>query len=379
MIFLYGASSQAIGTLITRIIEHYSIRMAQAGLLSSFTSAGNFAAIFIITIFVGRINKMILLGACLFLSGVSLCLISVAPPFSIILICFALIGVFGATVDTLANSLVADLMPANVSRNMSFLHGFYGLGGLCGPIFMDRLAGMLDWTQVYFFVSIAFFVYVMIYILFVRWQWNFLKVCLSLEKQARIGFYDVIKFFNKKRHLLLWLAMLFYGGNQSTMVVWIKRYVEAHLNVPAMSAYALSAMWLGIAISRLLISPGIKASSLVKICVGNFIAAIALTAGLLSGSAYGIMTASLIVGLSSGFTIPLIIAMGCEWNPERTAYGTMMTFMALFIAYFLFPPLSGLIGDFIGIPWGVAIGAVSATITAVIAVLLNTTLKSEEA
>jgi len=379
MMFLYGASMQAIGTLITRIIEHYGIRMAQAGLLSSFNSAGNFFAIFIITIFVGRIHKMILLGIILFFYAVSLCLVSIAPPFSIVLMCFSLIGLFGATVDTIVNSMLADLMPDNVNRSMSLLHGFFGLGGFCGPIFMDRIAGALNWMQVYFFVSMFFFIFILIYVSYVKLKWNLLGVCISAEKQVRVGFSDVIKFFNKRRHLLLWLAMFFYGGNQSTLVIWLKRYVETHLNAPVWGAYALSAVWLGTAISRLVISPAINASSPVKICIGNLITAVALAAGLLAGSAHGIAAAALAAGLSSGLTIPLIIAMGCEWNPERTAYGTMMPFMALFLAYFLFPPLSGLIGDFIGIPWGVAVGAASALMTAVIAVVLNRCLKSENA
>ena len=72
---IYGVSTQAVGTLITRIIMHYDIRMAQAGLISSFTSAGNFTAILVITIFAGRINKMVLMGASLFLYAASLFLI----------------------------------------------------------------------------------------------------------------------------------------------------------------------------------------------------------------------------------------------------------------------------------------------------------------
>ncbi|MCL2127535.1 MAG: MFS transporter, partial [Treponema sp.] len=140
VMFIYGINNQAVGTLITRIIAHYNIRMAQAGLLPSFASAGNFAAIFAVTVFAGRVNKTILMGASLFFWAVSLYLISTAPPFAVILACFALIGIFAATTDTLVNSLVADLMPDHVSRSLSILHGIFGVGGLCGPIVIERLA-----------------------------------------------------------------------------------------------------------------------------------------------------------------------------------------------------------------------------------------------
>ena len=209
VMFIYGISNQAIGTLITRIIEHYGIRMAQAGFMSSFTSAGNIVAIFVVTIFVGRINKTILLGTGLFFFAISFFLISIIPPFSIILVCFALIGVFGATVNTIANSLVADLQPDNVSRTISLLHGFFGLGALCGPIVIEYLTGTLRWEQVYLVISIAYFIYLIFYGLFVRWQWHEIKVNMSHKKQAQFGFSDMVQFFRKRRNLLLWIAIFF--------------------------------------------------------------------------------------------------------------------------------------------------------------------------
>ena len=375
-IFIYGISCQLIGTLITRIILHYDIRMAQAGLLSSFSNAGNFAAIIIITIFAGRINKMILMGATLLFYSASLYLISTAPLFSIVLGSFALIGLFGATTDTLINSLVADLMPDKISLGISLLHGMFGLGGLCGPIIIENLAINMSWTQVYFVISVVFLFYLVIYTVFVRSQWSMLTTHGSHEKQVRFGLSDIARFFTRKRHVLLWIIMFLYAGNQTTLAVWIKRYVETHLDEPAWSAYALSAMWLGIAISRLLISPAVKASSLKKICVGNFVSAIALAAGLFSGSSLGILAASFTVGLCSGLTIPLILALGCEWHKEKTAFGTMMPFTAFFIASVMFPPLTGQISDMLGIPWGVAVGVLSAILTAVFAGVLDRYLKA---
>ena len=376
VMFIYGISTQAVGALITRIIEHYGIRMAQAGLLSSFSSAGNFIAIVLITLVVGRINKMVLMGAGLFFYAASLCLISLTPPFAIILVCFAQIGIFGATVDTMTNSLVADLLPDNISRSLSLLHGLFGLGGLCGPVIIEYFAGVLRWEQVYFALSLAYFVYLVIYAAILRWQWSILTTRVSREKQAQFGFSDMVKFFAEKRNVLLWTATFFYAGNQSTLAVWIKRYVETHLNAPVWGAYALSAMWLGTAVSRLVISPSIKASSPKKIFFGNGITAVVLIAGLWSGSAIGVTAASLAVGLSSGLSLPLLLAMGCEWNPERTAFGTLMPFTAFFISSVVFPPFSGFVGDSLGIVWGVAVGAASAFLTAVFSGMLDLNLKS---
>ena len=375
--FIYGMSCQMIGTLITRIILHYDIRMAQAGLMSSFINIGNFAAIFLISVLSGRINKLILLGASLFFFSASLFLISTAPSFGILLACFALVGVFGATLNMIITSLVADMQPDKISQRVSLVHGFFGLGGLCGPIVFERLVVNLNWAQAHFIVSMIFVVYLIIYAVFVRWQWSPLMIRMPHEKQSRFGFSDIVQFFLLKRHLLMWIIVFFYGGGQSTLAIWIKRYVETHLNEPAWGAYALSAMWLGIAVSRLIISPGIKAPSLRKIFVGNLISAAALTAGLFSGSVQGIAAASLAVGLSSGLTVPLILSLGCEWHPDKTTFGTLMPFTAFYVSYVVFPPFSGLISDLLGLPWGVALGILCAILTSVFSGMLDLHMKTE--
>jgi MFS family permease len=125
------------------------------------------------------------------------------------------------------------------------------------------------------------------------------------------------------------------------------------------------------------ISPNINASSPKRIYIGNLISAVAIITGLISASVPGIVLASLVAGLSSGASIPLIIAMGCEWNSEKTAYGTIMPFSACFFSYVVFPPLSGLVGDFLGIPWGVALGGISAGLAALFSAILGASLKSE--
>ena len=352
--FFYGISNLAIGTLITRIIEHYSINMAQAGLLSSFISAGNFLAILVFSVLSGRLSKMILTGASVFFYGASLFFVSIIPPFGILLADFSLMGIFMSVMDMTSNSLTADLGPDRVDRNMSYLHGIFGLGGLCGPVVLERLAHLMSWAEVYRVLGTAYFVYFIVYSMFIMRQWNSLSQGLNTGKSERIGFGEIIGYFRLKRNLLLFFALFFYGGNQSIMAVWIKRYVETYLNVPAWGAYSLSAMWLGIAISRLFISPAIRCPPPLKICIGNLITALTLTAGLLCGFAPGIAAAALLTGLSSGLTLPLVMALSCEWYPEKTAFGTMMAFMAFYTSFVVFPPLSGFLSDLFGIPWGVS-------------------------
>ena len=376
VMIIFGASKQAFGALISRIIAHYDITMAQAGLLFSVNSVGNFVALFIIAVFAGRINKMLLIGLSMFLMTISIFLISAAPPFSLMFVCFAFMGIFGTTAETLINPLVADLRPVNVSRNMSWMHGLYGLGGLGGPIVIERLISRMSWARIYFLLSAVFIVYLIVYAIVVRRQWSTLTQYVSNEKQSQFGFADILKFFTLKRNILLWLTMGFYVGSQSILSTWIKRYVEIQLGLPVWGAYALSALWLGTTASRLLISPNIKASPLLQICVGNLISVAALIAGLLSGSAGGITAATLMVGLSSGFTLPLVLAISCEWYPKKTTFGTLMLSTASFIAFIIFPPFSGFVSDHSGMLWGVAVGAACTFLATAFSGVLYFNLKS---
>ena len=367
--FLYGLGAQMIGTLVSRIISHYNIQMAQAGLLTSFQFAGNFIAVLLVTIFSGRINKLILLGISVFFLAASFCFVSTAPLFGILLVNFSLMGIFFATLDTLVNSLTADLRPDSVKTSISFLHGLYALGGLLCPIIIERLAVKFGWTNAYFIISMVLVVYLVLYAVFVKSRRSQLSACLPPAQKARFGLLDMLQFFKTNRNILLWITMFLYGGSHSTMVAWIKRYVETHLNEPSWGVYVLSVMWLGTALSRIVVSPNIKIPSLQKIFIGNLISAAALIAGLLSGSVYGIAAASIAVGITSGFTVPLLVAQSCEWHQEKTAFGTLMPFTALFIASVVFPPFSGFISDNLGIPFGVALSAVCAAIAAVFSVI----------
>ena len=365
VMFIYGLCAQIIGALISRIILHYNIQMSQAGLLPSFQYAGNFIAVFLVIVFSGRINKIIMLGISIFFLSGSLCLISTAPLFGILLINFSLMGTFFATLDTLINSLVADLRPDSIKTSISVLHGLYGLGGLSSPIVIERLVVRFNWTQVYFIAGIVLLVFFAAYALFVKLNWRALSVCLPHAGQMRFGFLDIIQFFKVKRNAFLWVSMFSYVGSHSILSIWIKRYVETHLNKPVWGAYALSAFWIGVALSRIVVSPNIKAPSLLKIMTGNLISALSVTAGLLSGSVYGITAAAFMAGLCAGFTIPLLVAQSCEWHQEKTAFGSLMALTAVFMSFVVFPPFSGFISDNLGIRWGVAFGVVCSTMAAV--------------
>jgi len=98
----------------------------------------------------------------------------------------------------------------------------------------------------------------------------------------------------------------------------------------------------------------------------------------LSNSVAGIVAASLLVGLSSGLTIPLVLALGCEWHQDKTAFGTMMPFTAFYFGSVIFPPLTGSISDHIGIPWGIAVAVVSSVLVALFSAVLELRLKSQK-
>ena len=375
---MFGASKQAFGALISKIIAHYDIKMVQAGLLYSINSAGNFVSFFIVAIFVGRINKMLILGSSIFFMALSMFLISTAPAFGLLFVCFALLGIFAATSDTMSNPIIADLRPDKLSGNISMLHGLYGVGSLCGPIIMEALSGRLSWSQIYGSISLVFIIYLVIYSVVVKRQWKTLTMYISNEKQSRISISDILKFFTEKRNILLWITMLFYIGNQGVLSAWIKRYVEIQLGLPVWGAYALSALWLGTTIGRLFISPNLKVPTSLQVFFGNLIALVSMIAGLSSGSAMGITAAAFIVGLGAGSTYPLLFAIGCGWYPGKTAFGVLMPSTASFIGFVIFPPFSGFVSDHFGMLFGILVSTVCGLFTTVLSGMLHLNIRAQK-
>src|SRR5713101_5580807 len=125
---LIGANDGAIGVLIPSIQNHYSVNKATVGLLFLSSTVGYLIAAFNSGLLVEKLGnrRFLILGVTIFL--LSAVMLSLMPPFIILLLIFLPLGFGAAFLDAGQNAYIAGL-PRNAAL-LNYLHGFYGVGAL---------------------------------------------------------------------------------------------------------------------------------------------------------------------------------------------------------------------------------------------------------
>ena len=327
------------GTLLTSYINHYNLRSSSQGLMSSMQSAGNLAALLLIGVLVGRLQKTtILMISAVTIPAVFL-MLSGKPAFLLLLAGFLIYGVAFGFQDALASALMVDLNPEKSGLYMNILHGVFGLGGLSAPVFYAYLMNRgMAWNGILMLVACFCAVSCALYIILrFRVQQCFQGGIVPVRK---IGFTDIRRFLAERRKAVLLCCAILFGAHQIGISSWIARYVSEFLQSPAYGALALSLFWVGTAASRLA-SSFIHIPRAKKICLGFLFASAFIAIGIFCNNGLIMAICCLLAGLAEGPILPLMLDMSCSWERENTSLGSTMVLLALYIGFLIMPVLIG--------------------------------------
>jgi fucose permease len=146
--FVMGANDGAVGVLIPDIRGHYAVDNAVVSWLFLCSSGGYLIAALSSGFLVKKLEerRFLLLGGSALISGALG--ISLVPPFTLLTLPFFLVGFGIATLDTGLNVYMASL-PRGAER-LNYLHAFYGVGALLGPIIASAILVVgFAWNDVY--------------------------------------------------------------------------------------------------------------------------------------------------------------------------------------------------------------------------------------
>ena len=357
-----GASTQ--GYMLNDFIEIYSIQSARQGLVGTFFSVGQIAALFLVFILTGRIKKPTFIILALAAASCIFCLLSLIPPFFLLLILYSLFGIMFAINNTISSSLVADINnKKDIPKYMCMLHGVFGLGGLLAPlIFLVLNKSGVKWNSVLLYLSILFLLFSVIYYIITKKASK--SVNLEYAEKVKIKCKDIFYVISDKKGAMLILSAFFYGAHQSVFIVWIYRYVSIFLDSESLGALALSLFWTGMAISRLLISRiNIKPKNYIK--YGNIFAALIIVIGIISNTAIVMTICTFLAGISAGPTVPLLMAKGCDMYQEKTVLATNVVLISIYFAQMVTPVIVAAVNNSITNQIGMLLAAVFSIICAV--------------
>lgn len=345
---LIGANDGAFGVLIPSLRSHYGVSNATIGLLFLFSSVGYLIAAFNSGLLVEKLgNRLFLLlgvGAFLFAT----LMISLMPPFPVLLFMLFPLGFGGAILDAGLNAYIAGL-PRNTAL-LNYLHAFYGVGALLGPIIASGLLAIgFGWNSVY-----------------IVW----LSICIVLGVGVGFAFKGHKRAGNEKTEKpetkqnvlftalamrIVWLGaffLLFYVGTEVSLGSWSYSFLtEERGGVPLLMGWAVSGYWLGLTLGRLTLARvalNLGEKRLIQLCIAGVVAGVLLIwlVPLNGVSAIGLC----LTGYCLGPIFPTTIALMSKLVPARilpSAIGFLASFGAMGAA--LFPWLAGNLAQFIGL------------------------------
>ncbi|NLW32888.1 MAG: MFS transporter [Fibrobacter sp.] len=154
-------------------------------------------------------------------TAVALIGFSIVPSFWFILAVSVPLGLGAGSVDAALNAYVANHYE---SRHMSWLHSFWGVGALSGPLIMSAiLFGGFSWRTGYRLVG-SFQIALVIVLLVSIPLWDKVKARKTdtVESDGHLSLSSALKIRGVKLALLVFL---FYCGVEANMILWAGSYL----------------------------------------------------------------------------------------------------------------------------------------------------------
>jgi fucose permease len=259
-------------------------------------------------------------------------------------------GVGSGAIDGGMNGLVLDLYPEGRGRALNLLHLFFSLGALASPLVIGRLveagagwqAILIGTTSVAIPVAILFAV-----------------VAMPSGRHARSAGAATVRVGLSLPIIALAIAIACYVASEVGVSNWLVRFLETASIGLATSALAL--FWGCLALGRIVTAwLGDRFDHARFAATAALIAAIALVAAAVVPSLPASIILFGLVGFAFGPIYPLIMAVGGDLYPSRSAAVSGFLSGCAVIGAIVYPPLMG----FISVEAGLSVAMIGAAILA---------------
>jgi fucose permease len=340
----------------TGLIAPSLIRSIEADLVQTDTAIGFFYFLYGVAYAVGslgggyateRLGRRLVLASAVALHGVGVGALGMTAIWPAFLACALPAGLSAGAIDGGINGLFLDLFRTRRGRALNMLHLFFSVGAFTAPLVIGQLvSGGAPWRLLYIATGLFLLPFATLF--------AFMRLPHGRHTaQAMVA--GVEGPVVTRRLLFLWplpmlaLAIGTYVASEVGVSNWLVRFLSA---APLdLATVSLSLYWGGLAVGRL-----VSARIADRFDHARFTAAWALMgSGLL---VFAVIVPSMplsivgfgIVGFAFGPIFPMIMAIGGERFPERSAaVGGLLTTAAVGggVAY---PAIMGVLSDTVGLP-----------------------------
>ena len=294
-----------------------------------------------------RIGRRLVLGGGVLIHGLGIAGLGLAPSWGTF-VAAAMVAAFGAgCLDGGSNGLVLDVYREGRGRAMNLLHVSFSAGALAAPLIVGRLVeGGVPWQTVVMGAAALILLLILAYA-FVPMP-SGRRAADTAAAQAGTSTSPPGRRLLAGPLLLLGIAIATYVASEVGVSNWLVRFLDP---APLTTAtLALSLYWAGLTVGRLISSAIADRFDHLRFTLASSL----LMAGLLAVAILAptlplSIAAFALAGVASGPVFPMVVAIGGERYPDRSAsVGGSLTGMAI-IGSIVYPPAMGLLSVTVGL------------------------------
>lgn len=339
-----GLPDSLLGSSWPIMNAELGVPVGNAGFISMLISGGTivsslFSHRFITRYGTGKVTVVSVSMTALALLGYSL-----SPSFLWLLLCAIPLGLGGGAVDSGLNEFVAEHYEA---KHMNWLHCFWGVGAMLGPILISVLAqGGHNWRSGYSTISIIQF-FLVVLLLFSLPMWKKYETPYTphtKDAKTHKEKHSLLTPLRAKGAVVAMVTFFLYTSIEASMMLWGASYlVKTRSILPENAAGWVSLFFLGITGGRMLsgfISMRLSNEALIRI--GSILVILGLVLMLLPLPNQITLCAYVIIGLGLAPIYPSMLHQTPVYFGKDNAQATMGLQMAFaYTGTTLIPPLLG--------------------------------------
>jgi MFS transporter, FHS family, glucose/mannose:H+ symporter len=290
-----------------------------------------------------RLGRRVVLSLAVALLGAGFMALALAPGWAAFLVVAVPAGLGAGVIDGGVNGLFLDLFREGRGRAMNLLHLFFSLGALSAPLAVGVAIGVgIPWQAILFGTGIAALPVALLFAVIRTPSGRHARSTEPPESSSTVRDRLSVPL------LLLAFAIACYVASEVGVSSWLVRFLEpAPLEV---ATGALSLYWAGLTLGRL---AGARLAD--RFDHGRFTIAavglmsVALVGAILVPSPPVSIALFGLAGFMSGPIFPMIIALGGERYPERSAAVSGFLAGCAVVGAVIYPPVMGFLSVTVGL------------------------------
>lgn len=342
-LLLIGWSGLLVPSLIREIERDFVQTDAGLGIYYFISAAAYAAGSFGGGMLTERFGRRRVFTIATLLTGLGIATLGLVPIWAVALLSSVPAGFGSGAIDGGVNGLVLDLFPTARGRALNTLHLFFSVGALSSPLVVGRLVeGGLPWQAVVVGTAAA--------TIPVAVLWAVVRLPHGRHRATNTpGAPRTGRLALRWPLIALELAIACYVASEVGVSNWLIRFLE---DVPlATATTSLSLFWGGLAVGRLVSARySDRFDHLRYATVSALAAGVATIAAAIVPTTEASIALFAVVGFASGPIFPLIIAIGGERHPGRSAAVSGFLTSAAVLGGLVYPPVMGFLSVNVGLP-----------------------------